>query len=450
LLCLSQCDPIAHAVAVLRDLRESSNNPAGRERFWGLGTTGYSTGPGSASPLGRTLRWLKRLAHAKASLRCIRCRSHYRCCGQDIKIILLRGGAVKDFKLNTQCSAGQRILPAGCGRGARGSHRGFCGGSISRRIEYAVQLRLRVFLQSDIVKFPAPGLEAGRDLGRLSHSAFPKTSFQYVPEFRMLLPLGRRIVHRRHAEKTSAVVRRKWISSASIITGTGSRNHGSPELLSRQGPSAPRSKPSSNTMTGQSTTFPGFQFLDTLRYEIRRDENHAAGHFARTLSAHLRRTEVVKVPANGPETGHHCHLRRASGKPLTARRSRFMEFPEHHSAPQLRSIGCGPGMVAVHPAAAATEFTAQVHVASYIRGTTKRAIRAPDAHRHSESPQISIRMAPLFSAYSRASEFPARKSALLALLKRRSVIQQAAGSPRSPLFPIQDLPSLSLRPAPKL
>ena len=35
--------------------------------------------------------------------------------GQDIKLIVMRNGEVRDFMLNTQCSAGKRLFPASHG-----------------------------------------------------------------------------------------------------------------------------------------------------------------------------------------------------------------------------------------------------------------------------------------------------------------------------------------------
>jgi len=103
---LSQSDPITDAVAVLRELR---NRFAERHlclKILGTCATVYSKDL-LRRVFGADVALVETVAHAQSALQV----QHnvdaiIDVGGQDIKIIVLQNGAVKDFRLNTQCSAG--------------------------------------------------------------------------------------------------------------------------------------------------------------------------------------------------------------------------------------------------------------------------------------------------------------------------------------------------------
>ncbi len=103
---LSQADPITDAISVLKDLSGKLGMPARPAKVLGVGTTGYSKDL-LKKVLSADVALVETVAHAKSSLRLFPdVEAIIDVGGQDIKIIVLQDGAVKDFKLNTQCSAG--------------------------------------------------------------------------------------------------------------------------------------------------------------------------------------------------------------------------------------------------------------------------------------------------------------------------------------------------------
>ncbi len=77
--------------------------------------------------------------------------------GQDIKIILLRNGAVKDFKLNTQCSAGNGYFLQAAAEGLGIQVEDFAEVAFRARRVPQFSYGCAVFLQSDIVNFQRQG-----------------------------------------------------------------------------------------------------------------------------------------------------------------------------------------------------------------------------------------------------------------------------------------------------
>ena len=91
--------------------------------------------------------------------------------GQDIKLIILKNGQVKDFKLNTQCSAGNGYFLQSHGRGLRLLGRGVRGHRVLRRDDADLRLRLRRVHAVRHRRLPAPGLAAAGDHGRAGGGA---------------------------------------------------------------------------------------------------------------------------------------------------------------------------------------------------------------------------------------------------------------------------------------
>ena len=106
--------------------------------------------------------------------------------GQDIKIIILKNGRVKDFKLNTQCSAGNGYFLQSTAQGFNVPVEQYADTAFGAKGFPSVRLRLRGVHAVRHRRFPAPGLEAGRDHGRACATCCPRTSgctFRRFPTF---------------------------------------------------------------------------------------------------------------------------------------------------------------------------------------------------------------------------------------------------------------------------
>ena len=103
---LSKGNPIEDTIEVLEKLDRQIRDQGAELKILGVGTTGYAKDI-LKDVIGADAALVETVAHTEAGL-------HFYddvdvICdvgGQDIKIIILKNGRVKDFKLNTQCSAG--------------------------------------------------------------------------------------------------------------------------------------------------------------------------------------------------------------------------------------------------------------------------------------------------------------------------------------------------------
>ena len=103
---LCKGNPLQDAKEVLGELRRQVEEQGATIRVLGMATTGYAKDL-LKEALGADIAIPETVAHAQSALR------YYPDVdviadvgGQDIKVIIMKAGAVKDFKLNTQCSAG--------------------------------------------------------------------------------------------------------------------------------------------------------------------------------------------------------------------------------------------------------------------------------------------------------------------------------------------------------
>ena len=78
--------------------------------------------------------------------------------GQDIKLIVLKNGRVKDFKLNTQCSAGNGYFLQSTAEGFGLKVEQFADMAFSAQVDAGVRLRLRGVHAVRHRQLPAPGL----------------------------------------------------------------------------------------------------------------------------------------------------------------------------------------------------------------------------------------------------------------------------------------------------
>jgi predicted CoA-substrate-specific enzyme activase len=203
---LSQNNPIQETVEVIQELRQGVESQRARVKILGVGTTGYAK-----DVLQKILRadvgLVETVAHARAA-------THYYgypdvivdVGGQDIKLIILKEGHVKDFMLNTQCSAGNGYFLQATGASF--------GIDVDRYAETAFQAErmpefgygCAVFLQSDIVNFQRQGWQPEEILAGLA-AVLPKNIWHYIAKIPNLPLLGRRFLLQGGTQKNLAAVK---------------------------------------------------------------------------------------------------------------------------------------------------------------------------------------------------------------------------------------------------
>src|SRR5438046_4075658 len=126
--------------------------------------------------------------------------------GQDIKIIILHNGRGKDFKLNTQCSAGNGYFLQSTAEGFGLNVNQYADLAFSAQAMSVFGYGCAVFMQSDLVNFQRQGWQAQEILAGLA-AVLPKNVFLYVASIPNLAALGTRFVLQGGTQNTLAVVK---------------------------------------------------------------------------------------------------------------------------------------------------------------------------------------------------------------------------------------------------
>jgi predicted CoA-substrate-specific enzyme activase len=292
---LSQSDPITDAVTVLDDLREQLENGRTPVRVLGLGTTGYSKDL-LKKVLSADVALVETVAHAKSALRLFPdVEAIIDVGGQDIKIIAIQNGNVKDFKLNTQCSAGNGYFLQAAAEALGIPVENFADTAFRARQMPKFSYGCAVFLQSDIVNFQRLGWKPEEILAGLA-TVLPKNVFLYVAGVSNVARLGRRFVLQGGTQRNLAVVKAEVDFIKEHYHGDGSPEVRIHPNCCEAGAIGAALEVMERYRTKRSTAFRGFASLDKIQYAIRRDEStrcrYCTNRCLRTF-VELRRSDFV-------------------------------------------------------------------------------------------------------------------------------------------------------------
>jgi predicted CoA-substrate-specific enzyme activase len=268
---LSQSDPITDAAAVLKDLGAKLNDSFRPVKVLGMGTTGYSKDL-LKKVFSADVALVETVAHAKSSLRLFPgVDAIIDVGGQDIKIIVLQDGAVKDFKLNTQCSAGNGYFLQSAAESFGIAVTDFADAAFTARRMPQFSYGCAVFLQSDIVNFQRQGWRPEEILAGLA-AVLPKNVFLYAAGVSNVATLGSRFVLQGGTQKNLAVVKAE-------VDFIRAHYHGeqAPEIVihphcCEAGAIGAALEAAEMAGADRASGFPGFDFLNRLKYSIQRDE----------------------------------------------------------------------------------------------------------------------------------------------------------------------------------
>lgn len=203
---LSKGNPIQDTKELLGRMYEKIQNAGAKLEVIGFGATGYA-----ADVLEKTLKAdvniVETVAHMMSAV-------HYFgevdvICdigGQDIKVLFLKNGDIRNFRLSNQCSAGNGMLLQ-----AMADQFGI---PIEQYAEYAFRAELSpkfsygcaVFLDSDRVNFQKEGYTKEEILAGLAF-VLPKNVWQYVVQVPRLAELGKRFVLQGGTQRNLAAVK---------------------------------------------------------------------------------------------------------------------------------------------------------------------------------------------------------------------------------------------------
>ncbi len=203
---LSKGNPIEDTQNRVDELRRCVEEQGAQLEVLGVGTTGY------AKDILRELLCcdtavVETVAHTRSAL-------HFYgdvdvICdvgGQDIKLIFLKEGVVKEFKLNTQCSAGNGYFLQSSCKSFGIDINDYAGEAFKARSYPEFSYGCAVFMQAEIVDFQRQGWEPHEILAGLA-AVLPKNIWHYVAKLPNLPRLGRHFVLQGGTQRNLAAVR---------------------------------------------------------------------------------------------------------------------------------------------------------------------------------------------------------------------------------------------------
>jgi predicted CoA-substrate-specific enzyme activase len=203
---LSNGNPIQDTIDMFENLRKQVEDQHAKLEVLGVATTGYAKDI-LKDVLNADVALVETVAHTESALK------FYEdphvivdVGGQDIKIIILHNGRVKDFKLNTQCSAGNGYFLQSTAEGFGLNVNQYADLAFSAQSMPVFGYGCAVFMQSDIVNFQRQGWRAEEILAGLA-AVLPKNVFLYVASIPNLAALGSRFVLQGGTQNNLAVVK---------------------------------------------------------------------------------------------------------------------------------------------------------------------------------------------------------------------------------------------------
>ena len=190
---LSKGNPIEDTIEVLQKLDKQIREQGAELKILGVGTTGYAKDI-LKDVIGADAALVETVAHTEAGL-------HFYdnvdvICdvgGQDIKIIILKNGRVKDFKLNTQCSAGNGYFLQSTAQGFNVPVENYADTAFGAKGFPSFGYGCAVFMQSDIVDFQRQGWKPEEIMAGLCN-VLPKNIWLYVSQIPNLSAIGTRFL----------------------------------------------------------------------------------------------------------------------------------------------------------------------------------------------------------------------------------------------------------------
>jgi activator of 2-hydroxyglutaryl-CoA dehydratase/predicted nucleotide-binding protein (sugar kinase/HSP70/actin superfamily) len=191
---ISRGNPIEDAKEILLRIKKSAAEQGCPLEILGFGATGYA-----ADVLDSALRAdanvVETIAHMLSAKRYCGDDVDVICDigGQDIKVLFLQNGTVKNFRLSNQCSAGNGMLLQSMADQFGVDIKDFAGAAFKAQLSPRFSYGCAVFLDADRVNFQREGYTRDELFAGLA-MVLPKNIWQYVVQIPRLAELGRRFV----------------------------------------------------------------------------------------------------------------------------------------------------------------------------------------------------------------------------------------------------------------
>jgi len=270
---LSKGNPIQDTIDIFDELRSGVESEGAALEVLGVGTTGYAKDV-LKDVLSADAALVETVAHTESAVK------YYKdphvivdVGGQDIKLIVLNDGRVKDFKLNTQCSAGNGYFLQSTAEMFGISVREFADRAFTATSMPLFGYGCAVFMQSDIVNFQRQGWAPEEILAGLA-AVLPKNIFLYVASIPNISKLGSKFVLQGGTQHNLAAVKAEVDFIRSNFRGSGVE----PEIIIHEhcgesGAIGAAVEAKRLYANGHRTTFIGLDAVRRITYRTTRNES---------------------------------------------------------------------------------------------------------------------------------------------------------------------------------
>lgn len=261
---LSKGNPIDDAKALFRRIED-----AGYRRVGALALTGYGKDL-LRDILGADVAIVETVAHARAALHVfpdadVICDVG----GTDVKIMILRQGAVADFRLNSQCSSGNGAFLQGVAERYGVALESYAAKAFQAKRMPTLAMGCGVFLQSDIVNQQRKGWAAEEIMASLA-SVLPLNVWVYAGQLQNLRAVGRKFVLQGGTHRNLAVVKAQVDFITSKVPDAEIRIH---PCSGEAGAIGAALCALDHWQSGASSRFRGFTAIAALSYRTTTSEN---------------------------------------------------------------------------------------------------------------------------------------------------------------------------------
>ncbi|MBZ5515647.1 MAG: acyl-CoA dehydratase activase-related protein [Acidobacteriia bacterium] len=270
---LSKGNPLEDTKEMFADLRKQVESQGAALDLLGVGSTGYAKDI-LKDVLRADVAIVETVAHTEAALHFYP-QADVICDvgGQDIKLIILQDGRVKDFKLNTQCSAGNGYFLQSTCVGFGFDVKEYADIAFSAKAMPMFGYGCAVFMQSDIVDFQRQGWKPEEIMAGLAN-VLPKNIWLYVSQIPNLASLGKTFVLQGGTQHNLAAVKAQVDFIESRFKDKGAKpNVIVHEHCGESGAIGAALEARRLYNRGQRTQFIGLDAVEHISYATHRNEN---------------------------------------------------------------------------------------------------------------------------------------------------------------------------------
>lgn len=221
---LSQGNPIADAKQILARLRDFVTAQGATLQVLGLGATGYAADI-LEETIGADANIVETVAHMMSATRSfgdvdVVCDVG----GQDIKVLFMAQGEIRNFRLSNQCSAGNGMLLQAMASQFGVAMEDYAATAFKARLSPQFNYGCAVFLDTDRVTFQKEGYAKEELMAGLA-LVLPKNIWQYVVQMPRLAQLGRVFVLQGGTQHNLAAVKAQHDYIVDRVPGAVVRVH---------------------------------------------------------------------------------------------------------------------------------------------------------------------------------------------------------------------------------